>query len=69
MVCDDLEFKKSAVLNYPQELQNSINTGSCLPDHSIYLEEGFTAMLPRNIRLQPGHGNGTRYILQRMATN
>ncbi len=69
VVCDDLEVQKSAELNYPQELLNSIDAGSSLPDHEINLKEAFIVMLLRNIRPQSGHVNGTRYILEIMTPN
>ncbi len=39
VVCDDVEAQKCAELSYPQELLNSIEAGSSLPDHEIYLKE------------------------------
>ncbi len=69
VVCDDVEAQKCAELNYPQELLNSIEAGSSLPDHEINLKEGFVVMLLRNIRPRFGHVNGTRYIVERMTAN
>ena len=50
-------------LNYPEELLNSIDTGSSLPDHEIKLKKGFIVMILRNIRQKCVHVSGTRYVV------
>ena len=67
VLSENPEEQKSIELNYPQELLNSIDTGSSLPDHEIKLKKGFIVMLLRNVTQKSGHVNGTRYLVVNMA--
>ncbi len=69
IVSDDSEEQKSTELKYPQELLNSIEAGSSLPDHEIKLKKGFVVLFLRNTRLNRGHVNGTRYVVMNMTKN
>ena len=47
------------------EFLNSI-TPSGMPSHNLFLKEGATVMLLRNLNTQAGLTNGTRLIVRRM---
>ncbi len=51
IVSDNSKEQKSMEMKYPQELLNSIEAGSSLPNHEIKLKKCFVVMLLRNIRL------------------
>ncbi len=69
VLCDYPDAQGTAQLRYLQELLNSIDTGSPLPDHELKLKRGFVVMLFRNIKPSRGHVNGIRYILDRMTSS
>ncbi len=69
VVSQNSEDQKAMELKYPQELLNSINAGSSLPDHESKLNEGFVVMLLRNRRQDYGHLNSTRYVVPNMTKN
>ena len=54
--------------NYPIEFLNSI-TPSGMPSHNLFLKEGATVMLLRNLNTKDGLTNGTRLIVRRMYNN
>lgn len=66
---DNPELQKAMELTYPQELLNSVETGSSLPEHLLRIKKGFIVMLLRNIRPRDGHVNGTRYVVENMSAN
>ena len=43
--CQDADQEKGLELKYPQELLNSMEAGSSLPDHLLSLKKGFIVML------------------------
>ena len=63
VTAEDPEEQIQLDLRYPQELLNSLDTGSSMPDHEIRIKKGFVVMLLRNIRPKKGHVNGARYIV------
>ena len=69
VTADDPDQQAALELRYPQELLNSLETGSSIPDHLIHLKKGFVVMLLRNIRPKQGHVNGTRYVVVNMTDN
>ena len=50
VVSDNNDDQNTMELKYPQELLNSIEIGSPLPDQEIKLKKGFVVMLLRNVR-------------------
>ena len=69
VVCDSIEAQNAAELRYLQELFNSIELGSSLPEHEVSLKKGFIYMLLRNIKTSVGHVNGARYLGESMTPN
>ena len=69
VLCDSLEAQNAAELRHLQELLNSFEVGSSLPDHEITLKKGFIVMLLQNTKPSSGHVNGARYVVEGMTPN
>ena len=66
-VTADVPDQQAALeLRYPEELLNSLDTGSSMSDHMIKLKKVLVVVLLRNIRPKQGHVNGTRYVVINM---
>ena len=66
---DSIEAQNAAELRYPQELLNSIEVGSSLPDHETSLKKDFIVILLRNMKPSVGHVNSARYVAESMTHN
>ncbi len=64
---DDSDEKARLQSEFPIQFLNSIEGPSSLPAHELRLKRGSITMLLRNLRIDDGHVNDSRYILEGMA--